>query len=352
MMLRQRSAFRTRNAFTLVELLVVIAIIGILVALLLPAVQAAREAARRSQCTNNLKQIGVATRNFSNNHQRLPAGANYAEVVPSDDPLYTPGHVTLKEYSCFVIILPFIEQGNLYDQYDFNHTSRIYGNEHLIVTEISTYVCPSDNARGRSWGPGRCSRSNYAACFGSSTRAPNANVDRHGFGSTSRDFDYNLDDLQTDGVFRTQGGQLGRGIGEIRDGTSTTVMMSELLAGQADIPPPPTGDDNRGDFRGLWAHIWMGTASYTHLHTPNSSAGDGLKSAFCNHVDMPQFGLPCNDPQPGSSGSTYASARSHHPGGVSVLFVDGHIQMFSNSVDLTLWHALATCKQGDVVGEY
>ena len=187
MMLRQLSAFRTRNAFTLVELLVVIAIIGILVALLLPAVQAAREAARRSQCTNNLKQIGVAVRNFSNNHQRLPAGANYAEVEVLPQPL--------KEYSLFVIILPFIDQGNMYDQYDFNHWSRIYGNEHLTVTPISIYACPSDNAFGRTWGPGRFSRSNYAVCFGSSTRAPNANTTRHGFDGIDTSIDYNLEDL-------------------------------------------------------------------------------------------------------------------------------------------------------------
>ena len=129
--------------------------------------------------------------------------------------------------------------------------------------------------------------------------------------------------------------------------------MSELIAGQDDDPyDDANGDDDLGDFRGLWAHTFMGSAAYTHQNTPNSSAGDGLWTKWCTYVDMPQFGLPCNDPQPDEGHTHYASARSHHPGGVNVLFVDGHIQMFSNSVDLTLWHALATCKQGDVVGEY
>jgi Tfp pilus assembly protein PilE len=136
------------KCITLVELLVVIAIIGILVALLLPAVQAAREAARRSQCTNNLKQIGVAVRNFSNNHQRLPAGTNYAKVEVT--PLIVQ---ELKEYSCFVIILPQLEQQALYDAYDFDE--RIYLSEAVLAKPVAVYTCPSDNALRRSWGPNR-----------------------------------------------------------------------------------------------------------------------------------------------------------------------------------------------------
>ncbi len=140
-----------RRGFTLVELLVVIAIIDVLVALLLPAVQAAREAARRAQCINNAKQLGLAVANFETQHGRLPAG----------------GHFPGREYSMFMVILPFIEASPLYGQYDFD--LRIYSGNNVDVTRIQlpSFVCPSDDALGRYWGTPspRFARSNYAAGY-------------------------------------------------------------------------------------------------------------------------------------------------------------------------------------------
>ena len=319
-----------RSGFTLVELLVVIAIIGILIALLLPAVQAAREAARRMQCSNNLKQIGLASLNFENTYRALPAGATFAEN----------GHLT--EYSLFLLIQPFIEQGNIEERYDYDKRPYDPNNEFLLRSSIPAYLCPSDDGQDRKW-MDRFARSNYAACFGSDTQSPGLpqSGDPHYdmFGS----LDYDGDDLDTDGVFRVQGRRTGRKLGEFSDGTSQTVVASELLAGKKD---EYVCDNDRGDTRGVWAHWWMGASCYTHLFTPNSSDGDGLRDVWCPH--MPEVGLPCS-PLPYRHG--YASARSRHPGGVNVVFADGHVDFYSDSVDLHLWQALSTIAGGEVIGE-
>ena len=153
---------KSRRGFTLVELLVVIAIIGILVAMLLPAVQAAREAARRTQCTNNLKQIGLAILDFESQFGALPAGTTHKEADGRP-----------AEYSMFFLILPFLEEGDVYDRYDFDGNSRIYSNSQVNSVQIPGYLCPSDGAMGRSWAG--FARSNYVSCFGTAMQIPNPN---------------------------------------------------------------------------------------------------------------------------------------------------------------------------------
>ena len=123
-------------------------------------------------------------------------------------------------------------------------------------------------------------------------------------------------------------------------------MLGEILSGQRDDFP---GGDDRGDLRGLWAHIWMGTASYTHWLTPNASAGDALWIKWCANADLPQAGLPCN-PRPNRDGTEYAAARSHHPGGVHVVYVDTHVEFISETIDLLTWRAIATLNTGETVG--
>ena len=345
------NGFRLRNlrGFTLVELLVVIAIIAILIALLLPAVQSAREAARRIQCTNHLKQIALCALNFEVHFNQLPAGGNYLEERTTTDVYGSVWHLKeLKEYSMFLPILPFIEESPLYEQYDFN--GRVYSNEELTKLQLDIFVCPSDNAKGRAWGAhdgGRYARSNYAACFGSTTQAPNADLGRHYANNPNLNDDpsYDREDMDTDGVFRIQGSPLGRKLRDVFDGTSQTAMVGEILAGQKDRFP---GGTDRGDLRGTWAHVWMGTASYTHYLTPNSSAGDGLFAYWC--TNMPGDGLPC-EPLPDKGRTNYSATRSHHPGGVNLAFVDGHVLFQFDTIDYAVWQAISTHAAGDIISQ-
>jgi prepilin-type N-terminal cleavage/methylation domain-containing protein/prepilin-type processing-associated H-X9-DG protein len=314
------------DGFTLVELLVVITIIGILIALLLPAVQAAREAARRMQCSNNLKQIGLAANNFESQYGALPAGCTFAEK----------GHH--REFSMFLILQPFIEAGNIMDRFDFN--GRVYDAINVPVSqaELPAYLCPSDDGAGRKWDK-RFARSNYAACFGSEDLL---GPKWDGTGLYSTTFVNNSDSglLETDGPFRVQGRKTGRGLNEIKDGTSQTVMASELLAGKADVYQGD-GAGQGGDIRGMWIMIAMGSSSYTHWLTPNSSAGDAL--AANRSVNMAAEGLPATG-QPGDevNGNNYAAARSRHPGGVNAVFVDGHVDFFTDNIDRDTWRGLST----------
>ena len=310
-----------RRGFTLVELLVVIAIIGILVAMLLPAVQAAREAARRTQCTNNLKQIGLAILDFESQFGALPAGTTHKEADGRP-----------AEYSMFFLILPFLEEGDVYDRYDFDGHSRIYDNSQVSSVQIPGYVCPSDGAMGRSWGG--FARSNYGSCFGTAMQIPNPD-----------DFHYlwiniELDgkDADTDGYFRIQGKRTGRKLREITDGTSHTIMASELLAGRDD-----SMDGSDIDLRGLWCHAWMGTSMYSHFHTPNTSAGDAIEHC------VPAIDMPCNLQARADQLMTGdAAARSQHPDGVVAVSGDGHVGFYSDSIDLFVWRALATYAGNDV----
>ena len=317
---------KSRRGFTLVELLVVIAIIGILVAMLLPAVQAAREAARRVQCTNNLKQNGLAILNFEDHFRALPAGAVHKEADGRD-----------AEYSKFLLILPFLELDDTFKIYDFDGQSRVYFNTQVAGAQFPSYLCPSDDAEGRSWLA--FARSNYVACFGTAmeTRLSDSVLNASG-GTPSilwTSVDLDGPDMDTDGCFRTQGKRTGRTLREISDGTSHTIMVSELIAGKVDV-----SDSTGYDSRGLWILTWMGDSMYTHFLTPNSSAGDGMHKSTCR----PSPGMPCNFI---GHEMGYAAARSLHTGGVVAVSVDGHVGFYSNDIDLLAWQALATYAGSD-----
>jgi prepilin-type N-terminal cleavage/methylation domain-containing protein/prepilin-type processing-associated H-X9-DG protein len=297
-----------RTGFTLVELLVVIAIIGILIALLLPAVQAAREAARRMQCTSNLKQVGLAILTYENTHAMLPKGTSCTAQC--------------KGHSALTLLLSYIEQRELYDEYDFE--LRLYDAVNLRVTKhhIPTYICPSDNAMGRVMNT-HFARSNVVVCFGSKTA---------GVSST---------DWTTDGAFQNDKCKKMR---DIIDGTSCTAIAGEVLAGRDDN----YSDDHNFDARGVWSEgTSMGAYAYTHLHTPNSSVGDALFIASFQRNCVPEDNMPCSDSAGNTYYNEYASARSLHPGGVNIAFADGHVSFYTNEVDWRLWQALSTIAGGE-----
>ncbi|MBN2294487.1 MAG: DUF1559 domain-containing protein [Pirellulales bacterium] len=318
---------KQNNGFTLVELLVVIAIIGILIALLLPAVQAAREAARRMTCSNNLKQVGLATLNMESSTGAFPAGSVFAVGGKK------------MEYTMFMFIQPYLEQGNIEEKFDYS--KRIYEspNNVVVAAQIPAYICPSDDAAGRKY-TNHGQRSNYVYCQGSDVLAPNVNIDFWTL-IASGHLDFDSNNFETDGVFRWQSSMQGRKLRDIVDGTSKTVMLSEVNAGKN----PYVSDSQRGDPRGEWAHVWMGMAAYSHRLGPNSEEGDATWSDWCGPMaNMPQVGLPCVA-APGGGTDTYAAARSRHPGGVNVTYVDGHVGFISNDIDLMVWRAMSTISQ-------
>lgn len=322
---------RASRGFTLVELLVVIAIIGILVALLLPAVGAVRERARTVQCANRLRQVGLALKSYESSHRRLPIGVqlrDYEDTLfgsvknpngPSDAQSYSMT-------SALTLLLPFIEEKAAAKLYDTRYRHRNQPNQAVTATPIASYCCPSDDSSDRvfHWtGSGFDAyfrRSNYAVCFGSETLFPYA--------------DNNPNNSDTNGIFRE--GKARRS-DDVEDGTSKTILASEVLAGKV--------DEKSGqyfDMRGLWAVHHPGSSYYMHRLPPNDlELGDALYSSSTNYC-RPEPGMPCD----GSAGkewkNMHAGARSNHAGGVNVVFLDGHMKFISDSIDLQVWQALAT----------
>jgi len=330
-----------RHGFTLVELLVVIAIIAILVALFLPAVQAAREAARRMQCVNNQKQLGLALLNFESTYQRFPAGiTGYDKDCPSSH-----GHTCWFGHTVFLQILPFLEQVSLHAMFDQDVRWADSPNGGLIAEHIAMYACPSDDASGRiamlnPQKPEIYGRSNYAVCFGS-TQIHRTNVPPAAWVEA---IDLPDEAYENDGPFRLN---VGRKLTQFRDGTSKTIIVSEVITGVGDQP-----ETNRAiDLRGCWGFPYVGSI-YQHRRTPNSSIPDALRIWFCTPAAQASIVNPCE------SGSLpedrhvyeYVAARSFHPGGINCLFGDGHVGFYNDDVDLSLWKALSTIDGGGPPG--
>ena len=329
-----------RNAFTLVELLVVIAIIGILIALLLPAVQAAREAARRMQCANNFKQIGVAMLNYESNFGQLPIG--YVGCDADNQNMHP-----WRGHTAWVQLLSYLEQGAVQDRYDFDLRNTDAPNKAATSVQIPVFHCPSDNARGRLLAndiiadKSRLSRSNYVYCMGSEGMLDDD--EGHHLVTCSSGYP-SMKNLNNDGAFRVAAGKR---LAHFRDGTSNTALASELNAGREDVREH--GSEAAAgiwDPRGSWAYHIMGAASYTHRYTPNSSIGDLLHGGI-NCDSRPNENLPCESG--GWWEDTYATARSRHPGGVQLLFADGHVTFIGDSIDQGLWRAIGTIASSEVV---
>ncbi len=295
-------------AFTLVELLVVIAVIGILIALLLPAVQAAREAARRTQCANNLKQLGLALHNYHAAHRMFPFGALGfdKETAQGNGQASTP---------MIVHLLPFVEQSSVFGQYDFSAHS-VHQKQELGSYQ-PVFHCPSDTARRMMKAGGASDdfqeyKGNYGVNWGQQN-ATNQVQPAPFF------FDY------------------GARISDLRDGTSNTLAMLEML--QAPSEEGAEKSDRRG-------RIWLPhPGSYTIMTRvgPNSPERD---QSSCVH--RPEMNLPCVEDPPGQRRFWLAS-RSRHAGGVSALLCDGSVHFCADAIDLQLWKALSSQAGGELV---
>jgi len=306
---------RCPRGFTLVELLVVIAIIGILISLLLPAVQAAREAGRRTTCKNNLRQLGLAAHTYHDTNNRLPPGSWGI-------------HPGTRRFSVFASLLPYLEQAGAQRLIDFTTPADSPANANARAFASQVFICPSDlqAASPPGWGG-----NNYVANLGS-------------------------------GIVFGQGGQVSNGVfffvgtprpdgvtfGEITDGLTNTAAFSERLKGdwsnamatdRSDLfnpksATPATQDDAwsacqamdpkdlslqwRSDFGGYWLQGWHMTL-YNHASPPNARA--------------------CAFPQ---NGTQTMPAKSGHPTGVNVALCDASVRFMLNSIDVNYWRALGT----------
>jgi prepilin-type N-terminal cleavage/methylation domain-containing protein len=311
------------RGFTLIELLVVIAIMAILIALLLPAVQQAREAARRTQCRNNLKQIGLALHNYDASHRVFPPGTLGFPMV----------------FSAHAHLLPYVDQASVRNLIDFNVPPLNFGipgwqaNDAAAHTTLALLRCPSDTeyVAGSDFGI-----TNYVANVGSGL------VNN---GSSSN----------ADGVIFTRSSI---GFRDLRDGVSNTVAFSEQLLGSGQSAPAgsppydplrevlelPAGTSTApaacaGPGSGIWTAVrggkWInghyGDTLYNHFYPPNAAVWD-CGNTFHNHA--------------------LTAARSNHAGGVFALLCDGSVRFVNDSVNLDIWRSIASRAGQEVVSEF
>lgn len=314
--------------FTLVELLVVIAIIGVLVSLLLPAVQAARESARRSQCVNNLKQVGTAMQNYHDTYRELPKG-----------------NVSCCWGTWQMAILPFIEQAQLGDRYQYlpksavsfddkyrydgtnNTVSPPVTNLDVVRNRIATLTCPSDEPQTLQ--NNGVTFHNYVVNYGTTNHI-------------GQDF---LPATSPAHVKYLPGPFIGFDFGDpqkkiqtsfklITDGLSNTMLASETVQGQ------------NGDHRGL---TWWGfSAGFETLGGPNTSDYDYMQQAVYCVEAIPN--PPCK--QQGGLNLSRAAARSRHPGGVNVVMCDASVHFKTDEVDLLTWRSASSMENGDLVQSF
>jgi prepilin-type N-terminal cleavage/methylation domain-containing protein len=299
-----------RRGFTLIELLVVIAIIAILIALLVPAVQKVREAAARTRCVNNMKQVCLGLHGYHDTTKVFPAGQPEAYYYSNwyGDPL-----VKDADRSCWIVqLLPYVEQMALYDQVQnwLKTSSSLTSTAPFKDTHIQVLLCPSDpNSPKLGTLPSspQGTHANIIVCHGSGYATPNA--DPTG--------------IKRDGIFY---GRSRTKMTDILDGTSNTVMASEILL----APDTATGHDIRGR---VWNSIHAGT-EFTTMYPPNSNIGDN-PMGYCQPIPY----VPCAT---ASILNAYTLARSRHPGGVNAGLADGTVRFIPNEITPGVWLALGT----------
>ncbi len=327
---------RFRKGFTLIELLVVIAIIGILIGLLLPAVQQVREAANRMKCTNNLKQIGLALHNYHDSYNRFPSGYVDGDTNPDSTPDndFGPG------WGWAAYLLPYLEQGNLYRQINFNQVVGIGTNAAVSRTPLTIFQCPSDPYQQNFtvWPTNVVvAHSNYVGCNGWRESFFAAGG---GGGSNGDDGLPGVPGLGGAGLFYRNSQNT---FANVVDGLSNTIFVGERSGNHS--PSTWTGAVTGGR-----CPAWMATqppAPYSPPPGPaydNADFDEALVLAHGNATHVPSADFPIFD------ADTFYSLHSAH--GANFLFGDGSVHFLSSSIDPRTFQALCTISGGEPLGNW
>ena len=334
--MKRSSHWPRKNAFTLIELLVVIAIIAVLIALLLPAVQQAREAARRSQCKNNMKQLGLALHNYHDSANVFPPAmwwyGNVSYVGGSATQVNSMGPSWIHS------ILPNLDQAPLFNQSNFNAPLNHATNQAVISRIVPPLLCPSDpNATaanpyteyGFPMARGNYAASGYGAASGTDWHRNTRIEDRGLMGYSSRSR-----------------------IADVTDGTSNTVAVWEIRAGTKGTDP-----------RGVWASGRTGGGLIVNCLNPNYD-GSGSNTGDClgindgrnggddiwssdGSISVPASGMGC-----WNGGDGQAGPKSLHVGGVHALMGDGAVRFISQNINGIIHRRVIAMADGQVVGEF
>jgi prepilin-type N-terminal cleavage/methylation domain-containing protein/prepilin-type processing-associated H-X9-DG protein len=368
---------RSYRGFTLIELLVVIAIIAVLISLLLPAVQSAREAARRAQCTNNLKQLGLAVHNYHSTYNCLPAEDMWMGATFGNQ---SGGGSWGWNASWPVCLLPNLEQTPLYNAYNQGWAPDQPQNSTVAYNAIAVLLCPSDSQTQRPnnpWAP-----MNYHGNQGG------PGIIRHWSGTIETPFT-----CSTTNQVPINGWPVGTcwwgadsnlayfGIEKVTDGTSNTALFSEKLLGAAAAEPAPSASGSKAR-RGIFVDVPGMSLAY-NTSNPNLAlqnvracqsvpattvSTNGWLSGFawalgfpwhgaCNrysHYNTPNKLTCLNSGETTGSGlwggaAGLVTASSNHPGGVNVCFTDGSVRFVKDSVSLQNWWAIGTRNGEEIV---
>ena len=339
---------KLRAGFTLIELLVVIAIIAVLIALLLPAVQQAREAARRTQCKNNLKQLGLSLHNYESTFKRLPGNTGGRTANPANPIEWCCGAAGApgRGLNFLVHLLPFIDQAPLYNSIDANNgvaTDDAYLNGYPMNSTsnppyqnvlVKAFRCPSDTASDSQ------PYTNYSPCIGSQFMDPNnpnacglypGNVfaltpGTNGMAPGGAQNQGSPDGSQNSGIFSTQGFTIA--FKDVSDGLSNTIFMGEVR---------PECSDHISDTGG-WSSVnslWMHTGAPINFDT--CIGGANYQKTPCNNRNQ---------------WNTAMGFKSRHVGGAHFLMGDGAVRFLSENIDYMTYQKLGCRADGRVVGEF
>jgi prepilin-type N-terminal cleavage/methylation domain-containing protein/prepilin-type processing-associated H-X9-DG protein len=365
----------TELGFTLVELLVVIAIIGILVALLLPAIQASREAARRTECANKVKQIALATHNHNSTHGSLPPGVAQCNTrtwwqggsSECQGPVWTLNILAeLEETTLAQYVRDAMDNcSNVAD--DLEHAApngeAVGDRDPRNVSRFTpgVFICPSaepmtaGNRINTFDHDDFTSKGNYVACWGSDHYLgfnpaqpipPEIEAKRGAFGIVMVDgWEGRTAAPRSHGKWKMGTGQ-GTKFSQIIDGSSNTLLLSEVL-----------GFDSSLDGRGGWVLQSMGSSNFSAKWEPNAH-GDGIDPETNaslpkrDRIAMCDARIQANDPlfceTRRTDSQVWAAARSRHPGGVNAAMCDASVRFVTDGIDLRIWRALATREGGEV----